>query len=166
MSNCSNLVGLTYIEGRQDCYGLMRRYYQQEWGIQLPNFARPRHFWNDESLDLYSLYADYGFEPVLDTRWEIGDTLLMPLRTQMATHAAMIVGDNQILHHLPDKLSTIESMRPRWANRATTVIRHPEVTAAQIQSSETAQLHEVLDVHIFRDPKFQEAARKAMDPGD
>lgn len=162
MSNFSNLVGLPYIAGRQDCYGLMRRYYDQVWDIQLPNFARPNQFWNDPSLDLYSLYSDYGFEPVFDARWEIGDTLLMPLRTQIATHAAMIVEDNKVLHHLPGKLSTIEPLRPRWGNLATTVIRHPEVTKAQKQSIQTVHLHEVADAHLFRDPEFQKAAERAL----
>jgi cell wall-associated NlpC family hydrolase len=166
MSNYDNLLGLPYLQGKQDCYSIARRYYAQVWGLRLPNWARPTAFWNDENLNLYKQYRTSGFVPVTDDDWQIGDTLLMPLRTQFHTHAAVIVADNKILHHLPGQLSTIESLRPKWANRATAVIRHPDVTATRADPDLTVNLHEVTNAHVFRDPKFQNAVARVMGDGE
>lgn len=160
MLSYDNLLGLPYIEGKQDCYSIARRFYRQNFDIKLPNLARPNSFWKDPNLTLYDMYRDFGFEPVIDQRWEIGDALLIPIRSSFACHAAIIVEDNKVLHHLPGRLSNVEAMRPRWSSRALHVVRHPLVHEARKQSQETILLHEVVDAEIFRDPRYQNAVEQ------
>lgn len=163
MSNFLNLVGLPYIDGRQDCYSIVRRYYEMEWGIELPNFARPDRFWEDPNLDLYSLYTRTGFVAVTDDHtYEVGDAVLMPIRSVVNSHAGVIVDDNQMLHHLPNQLSTIDPLRPKWANRVTVHLRHPDITAARQGEVEVVHLHEVIDADILRDPRVQEEIDRAL----
>lgn len=164
MSDFSEFLGLSYIEGRQDCYSIVRRYYLREWGLKLPNLARPSKFWTDPLLDLYQMYKLGGFEAVFDTSYQIGDALLMPLGTPFATHAGVIVEDNKILHHLPNKLSCIDDLRPRWSTRATAVLRHPDITATQKQNRPPSnQFHEIIDARLLRNPEFQDVLARAID---
>lgn len=155
MFNYNDLVGLPYLDGRQDCYSLMRHYYQGAWGVTLPNLARPSRFWEDPSLDLYGMYQRFGFQQVFDAKVEIGDALLMPIMTRMNSHAAAVVDDNLILHHLPGKLSSLDPLRPKWSSRALVHLRHPAVTKARDQLPTKIHLHEVLDAEILRNPKVQ-----------
>lgn len=160
MYDCNKYLGRPYVEGRNDCYGLARDFFRQEHGLELPNYARPHRFWEDPSLRLYDIYAEFGFEPVIDERIRVGDVLLIPLYAPFETHAAVVVDDVHILHHLPNRLSSLDRMRPRWTNMATKIIRHP-CTAPK----ETTQrhLHEVMDANILRDPKVKDAIAALME---
>lgn len=164
MFDYDRLVGIPYSEGYNDCYGLCRRYYREAWGITLPNLARPTSFWADPELDFYSQYQKHGFKTVLDEKLQIGDAFLIPIRTAIASHAAVLVADNLILHHLPGRLSIVESFRPKWANRVNVTIRHPKVTE-QLTKEKSApkQLHEVLDANLLRDPRIQSAIERALE---
>jgi len=163
MSNFSNLVGLPYIDGLQDCYSVGRRYYSQVWGLELPNIARPHRFWDDPDLDLYSMYQRYGFQPVFDDTPQIGDAVLMPILSRMNNHAGFVVEDNQILHHLPNQLSCVDRLRPKWMPRVTVQLRHPAIQEAQAKQKETVHLHEVIDADVFRDPRVQEEIDRVLE---
>jgi len=163
MSHYSNLIGLPYINGKQDCYSIVRRYFDQTYGLKLRNYARPDRFWEDQSLDLYKMFKLEGAKPVLDDTIEIGDVLLMPLFTPFATHACIVVGDNLILHHPPGRLSCVEPMRPKWSNRTSVVVRHPVVTAANTKHPvEQVHLHEILNAQVLQSPEFQAAAARVL----
>lgn len=164
MSHYTNLIGLPYIVGKQDCYSIVRRYFDQAYGLKLRNYARPDRFWEDQSLDLYKMFKLEGAKPVLDDTIEIGDVLLMPLFTPFATHACIVVGDNLILHHPPGRLSCVEPMRPKWSNRTSVVVRHPAVTAAHAkQPVEQVHLHEILNAQVLQSPEFQAAAARVLE---
>lgn len=163
MSELNNLLGREYIEGKQDCFSLVREYYRDHWGLHFQNYARPKEFWRDPNLNLYQLYILEGFKPVFDEAPQLGDGLLMPYMTPFATHAGVVAGDNKFLHHLPNQLSTLDPLRPKWSNRATIHLRHPAVTERQKPVKKTYHLHEVVDAQLFRDPKFQEALERAME---
>ena len=157
MSDYHNLLGRSYEPGRHDCYGVVREYYRQVWGLDLRNYARPDRFWEDPTLDLYSLYRLEGFQPVFDERYEIGDGVLMQILAPINSHAAVVVEDNVILHHLPNKLSGTDALRPKWSNRVTIHLRHPKIAAARVSKQKTVHLHEVLDADVLRSPEVQAA---------
>lgn len=163
MSNYLNLVGLPYIDGRQDCYSVCRRYYADVWGIELPNFARPNRFWDDPNMDLYSRYADQGFAPVFDGVYKTGDAVLMPLLSRINSHAGVVVDDNKLLHHLPNQLSSVDPLRPKWSNRVTVHLRHPKITEALEATQEVVHIHEVIDADILRDPRIKEAIAQELE---
>lgn len=164
MFDYSDLVGLPYDAGKRDCFSLVRGYYEKNFDLKLPNFARPTRFWEDPNLDLYAQYREFGFELVMDKPLELGDAVLMPLLTPMPTHAAVIVDDNRILHHLPNQLSRVDDLRPRWSARVTTVLRHPHITSKIQQQREVVHLHEVADANVFKNPDFQKAVEQVLEP--
>jgi len=92
--------------------------------------------------------------------------VLMPLLSVNNSHAGVIVDDGQILHHLPDKLSEVEPLRPKWSNRVAVHLRHPKVSAARRAMQTVIHLHEVIDANILRDPKIQEEIARQMGSSD
>lgn len=154
MFRYEDMQGRPYVEGRDDCYSLMREYYRKAWGLHLPNIARPMRFWEEPTLDLYSLYASFGFQAVTDEDYRVGDGLLMPIFTAFNSHAAVVVAPGKILHHLPGQLSVVDSLRPKWSGRATVHLRHPSVTPSPTPETQI-QLHEVVDAHVFRNSDVQ-----------
>lgn len=165
MFDCSDLIGLPYIPGRQDCFSIGRRFFAKHFGLKIRNYARPDRFWEDPALDLYQLYRREGFKMVADDRIQVGDVLLCSLNTPTATHACIVVADNEVLHHPPGGLSVVERMRPRWTNRAANVIRHPDVTEALKPKTQTIHLHEVVDAELFRNPEFQRTVERVLGSG-
>ena len=165
MSNFNNLIGLEYNSGIQDCLTCIRDYYRQVWDVWLPNLARPTDFWKDPNLDLYGdNYRPFGFQPVFDEQYQIGDLLIMPLRTRFATHAGVLAEDNKILHHLPGRLSSLDPFRPSWSTKVTIVARHPEVTAKiKAAKGKPVHFHEVTDASILHDPRVEEQLKRLVD---
>ena len=45
-----HLIGIEYKHGSNDCYGLIRRFYKDNFDLNLRNYARPHDWWN---TDLY-----------------------------------------------------------------------------------------------------------------
>ena len=135
-------VGQPFQMGTTDCYGLMRDYYAQEFGIILPNFARPDDFWLYD-MDLYlPRYRKLGFE-VLNGAPRHGDIILMAVASTHANHCAIVMDDGQILHHMYGRLSTIEPYKSLWRNLTVGIFRHPDVPAPS-QSSGTLDLLDIL----------------------
>lgn len=166
MSHYSDLIGLPYIDGKQDCYSIVRRYFAENYGLNLRNYARPSRFWEDDQLDLYKMFKLEGAEPVLNDSIELGDVLLMPLFTPFATHACIVVGDNLILHHPPGRLSCVEPMRPKWTNRTSVVVRHPVITAANNNKPvQQLHLHEIINAQVLQSPEFRAAAKRVLESG-
>lgn len=163
MSKYENLVGHPYVAGRQDCFSVIRDYYQQNFGIRFKNYARPDRFWEDPALDLYQLFGREGGVMVHDNSVQTGDVLLIPLMTRIAAHAAVVVGDNLMLHHPPGGLSCVEPLRPRWLSRAAMVLRHPAVVSDDY--IQTVHLHEVTDAPIFRTPEYKQTVAKLLGAG-
>ena len=164
MSNYEAFLLRPYEEGHNDCYSVLRDYILETYGLRLPNFARPTRFWEDPNLDLYGRYLSQGFVQMLDQPLALGDVLLMPIRTAMNSHAALVVADNLILHHFPGQLSSVEPLRPKWANRATCVIRHPKIYEFHQQQPQVAQLHEVINARVLENPAVQQRLTELLAP--
>lgn len=162
MFDYNSLLGRSYVEGETDCFGLMREYFFGQWGIRIPNVSRPTRFWEDPNLNLYDFHKQSDFREVIDVRPQVGDVLLMPIGTAFATHAAVLVASNQILHHLPGSLSRLDDLRPRWIDRAVSILRHPEVTRIHVQVNPPRYLQDVIDVAVLRNPDVQDAIAREM----
>lgn len=127
MVSYQHLIGMPYVEGRQDCYGLIRTYYADVFSIDLPNYARPTDWSGKADLDLLGrLYHDAGFE-VLDvhpSEWRPGDVFLIGVRNTHSNHAAVLVENGLILHHLFRSLSRTDRYAGLWRNCTLAVLRH------------------------------------------
>lgn len=125
-------IGIDFVHGSTDCYGLIRRVYDEMFGIQLRNYARPDNWW--DYPELYDLYMDNfeaeGFRLVdfdLNRGQEVGDIILMAIQSEKACHAGIYIGNGKILHHFYGRKSSIENYCRLWKNTTVAVIRHKDL---------------------------------------
>lgn len=134
------LVGRNYIHGIQDCYSIVRDFYERELGVYLPDYEREDAWW--ESKESKSLYLDgfgeAGFVEVNDLQY--GDVMLCRVgRTEHVNHAVIWLGDNGllkseqteacigsalILHHPYGRKSVREVFGHQWQERVVKVVRY------------------------------------------
>lgn len=133
------LLGREYYHGLQDCYSLVKDYYERELGITLGDYERTDAWW--ESADSKPLYLDNfkkeGFVEVGDIKKH--DLILCRLgRTEHINHALVfvddgvlkseqadrVVGNGLVLHHPYNRQSVRELYGEQWQRRAAVVIRH------------------------------------------
>jgi cell wall-associated NlpC family hydrolase len=126
-----HLVGRPFTGiGRDDCLKLMRDVYRDNFGIEISDYARP-HDWSSDTLDLMRLcYRRERFEMITDWRptdLRPGDLLCMAIGSSNANHFAVYLGDDQIIHHLYGRMSSVEVFRDFYRNSICYVLRHPDV---------------------------------------
>ncbi|MEQ1066284.1 Mov34/MPN/PAD-1 family protein [Acinetobacter sp. XH1741] len=137
------LVGRNYIHHFQDCYALVRDFYDRELGIKLPDFERKDVWWEDKDHPsiLIDNYPKAGFYEV-DTP-QYGDMLICRVpRTEHPNHCIIWLGDNAnlkseetepcigntlILHQLHDRKSIREIFGQQWSTRTVKILRHRDV---------------------------------------
>jgi len=117
------LEGRPFVHGVQDCYALVRDWYRQERGITLPDFPRADGWW-ERGEDLYlRQYRDAGFEPAHGDP-QPGDVLLMQVMSAQVNHAAIFLGDGQMLHHLYGRPSCRTPYGGYWLERTVLRVRY------------------------------------------
>jgi proteasome lid subunit RPN8/RPN11 len=117
-------VGREFAFGVVDCYALVRDWYRREFGLMLADFARRDRFWErGENLYLDS-YKSQGFHKVPFEELQYGDALLMHLDASLPNHAAVYVGDQQILHHVQGRLSSRDVLGGYYVKNTAMVVRH------------------------------------------
>lgn len=145
-----HLLGQPYIDGEQDCYGLIRSYYRDVYEIEIKNWARPIDAFRSGMDLLGGRLSDEGFELTQDSldRLHVGDLLLIAIGCKVANHTAVYVGNNYILHHLADKPSSEDTFSGAWKQRVLSAVRHPFVTEANAKGMESADLLQLLPEHV------------------
>ena len=99
-------VGREFVFGVVDCYTLVRDWYAREWSLELADFSRRDQFW-ERGENLYvDNYASQGFRRIDFSELAYGDIMLMQLGSPLHNHAAIYLGDQQILHHIQGRLSS------------------------------------------------------------
>ena len=134
------LIGRNYIHGIQDCYSIVRDFYERELDIHLIDFERQDKWW--ESKEGQSLYMDgfglAGFIEVREPRY--GDVMLCRIgRTEHVNHAVIwlggktdfkseeseaCIGSSIILHHPYGRKSVREVFGQQWQERVEKVVRY------------------------------------------
>lgn len=141
------LLNRPYVEGKDDCYGLVRDYYRMNYGFELPNYARPGDFAH-AGLDLITgnlLEEGFRIVEVPLSNLDVGDGLLMQINgSPLVNHVAVYVGNNMILHHLYQGVSKEEDYSLRWKSRTVTVVRHPDVSEENWKGLGTMDFMKVL----------------------
>lgn len=129
MIHYDNLIGREYVDGKHDCYGILRDFYSQNFDIILPNYARPKDWWNMD-MDLYmERYHKNGFRSidVLPSEYQIGDVFLISYMSKVGNHVGILVDNGKILHHFTNRLSSVDPYRGIWKNNTIAVMRHKDV---------------------------------------
>lgn len=121
------LIGRSFHHGVLDCYSLVRDYYRTEVGITLPNFERDSHWW----LKGQNLYVENfemaGFVECEPTSLRPDDVLLMQVGSPVINHAAVYLGNNQILQHCADRLSSRDVFGGGWRRATRKLLRHKQL---------------------------------------
>jgi proteasome lid subunit RPN8/RPN11 len=117
-------VGREFVFGVVDCYSLVRDWYAREWNLKLADFSRRDQFW-ERGENLYvDNYASQGFRRIDFTELAYGDLLLMQLGSTLPNHAAIYLGDQQILHHIQGRLSSRDVLGGYYVKNTAMVLRH------------------------------------------
>ncbi len=119
------LIGREFVWGVFDCFTLVRDYYRDELAIELPpNQPYEWNFWK-KGLDLYSCFEQFDFvEVTLNTEPQVHDIFLIQINSTVANHAAIYLGDGEILHHLEKQLSRRDVYGGFWQKHTRFVVRH------------------------------------------
>ena len=136
MHNYQECIGKEFEFGTEDCLTLIRRFYKIQFNIDIPNYARPKNFWQHD-LDLYGrLTHKEGFTPltVHPSEYQFGDLVLMAIQSSFASHAGVLVENGQLLHHLWGQTSCVTSYKGMFRNNTLAVMRHKDV---KLSNSET-----------------------------
>lgn len=132
------MVGLSYVEGKSDCYALMRDFYSTNYAVNMPDYARPHLWWvTNPELDLLRTHlATNGFEPYDHTPRNMrpGDGLLMQLGgCTVLNHCGVYLGNGRFLHHPFRAKSAIDLLAGPWADRVMVYCRHKEIVHQDVR---------------------------------
>ena len=123
------LVGRQWSYGIHDCYGLMRDFYLQEFGIVLDDFERGEELeWERGG---WSMFADnwqaQGFYEIEKPERK-GDVAFMQIYAPSINHAGIFAGSSNLFyHHLMGRFSELSVWGSFWKKATVKFIRHKEV---------------------------------------
>jgi proteasome lid subunit RPN8/RPN11 len=110
-------------DGRGDCYALIRDWYAEIRGIELPEFPRDDRWWENGD-DLYRVhFPDAGFVAVPADEMRPGDVVLAAIISRVPNHGGVVLPNGLVLHHLQNRLSRTEPLGP-WMRFVTHVLRY------------------------------------------
>ena len=102
------LIGRKWVWGVNDCWSLCRDYYKEKLNIDLKDWDRPissDEFIKDPCFD--RCFVDTGFRELRpDEELQKNDLVLMKMRSKGFNHIGLYLGDQLLLHHLQDRLSS------------------------------------------------------------
>ncbi|MBZ4402465.1 C40 family peptidase [Myxococcus sp. AS-1-15] len=120
----ARLVGRPFSHGVLDCFSLIRDYYAEVVGLDLPDFERPDDWWQKGGNLYLEGYERAGFVDVTGAPLREHDVLLMQLRAPVPNHAGVYLGADVVLHHLQASLSRRETYSGFWERITRRVVRH------------------------------------------
>lgn len=110
------IYDVQFRHGVNDCYSIIRKWYWQEKGVKLPDFARDHDWWTrDDDLYLRNFPAA-GFTQLGSDELLPGDVGLVQLgnaSVKSINHAFIFLGDGTTCHHLPGRLSSRDAVGGR-----------------------------------------------------
>ena len=117
-------VGREFVHGTVDCYSLCRDWYKREWGLELRNYLRRDQWWEDGQNLYLDNFEKEGFHRIPVSELQRGDALLMQLSSPVPNHAAIYIGDQQVLHHVQGRLSSRDVFGGYYLKNTAFALRH------------------------------------------
>lgn len=118
------LLGREFVHGVLDCYSLIRDWYREERGIDLPDFERREEWWTKGENLYIENFGKAGFVPVDPSEIQCGDVMIMQIMSKVPNHAGIYLGRDVMLHHLMRRLSCRETYNGYWKKNTRLVIRY------------------------------------------
>lgn len=117
-----HLLGRQFIHGSTDCYGLFRDAYHLA-GHELPDFERHDNWWRHNNELYLDNMVSSGFRQIKKDA-QPGDIILCCYASSRANHAGIYLGNQTILHHIPNQLSKREEYNERWQRMTHSIWRY------------------------------------------
>lgn len=121
-----DLLGRPFVHGINDCYSLVRDYYRTEHNLLLPNVPREDAWWTVGENLYMDQFTQHGFYKIAQSEVKPGDGFLCKIRSDVPNHAGIYIGNDLILHHLPNRLSRREPAG-LWARAVDVWLRHKDL---------------------------------------
>lgn len=119
------LVGREWCYGTLDCYSLARDWYKEEMQLELSDYERKGEWWNKGLNTFVENFTNEDFYAVnAESEPQWGDALLMQLQAPVPSHVAVYLGEDIILHHMRDRLSSRDVLSGYYRKNTTHILRH------------------------------------------
>lgn len=118
------LVGREWAFGVLDCYSIIRDWYAENRGVELPDYHRVDDFWKRGENLYMDNFRHAGFYEIPVNDLVAGDVILMTNGSAMPTHGAVYLGDGMILHHVQNRLSSRELYSGMWQQNTVGALRY------------------------------------------
>jgi cell wall-associated NlpC family hydrolase len=122
------LVGRSFVHGVLDCYSLIKDYYKRELGIELPHFERRDNWWNLGENLYMEKFTEAGFATFKGPIQKHDVVIMQVYNSPVPNHAGVYIGNDQILHHMYNRLSTRDVYGGGYFQEVTrVVVRYKEL---------------------------------------
>ena len=119
-------VGRQWAHGIVDCYTLWKDFYKGELNIEMSDYDRKDDWWHKGENLYLDNFKKEGMREVRIEDVQYGDIILMKIESPVPNHAAIYIGENLILHHVHNRLSSRDVYK--WGGyyhkMTATVLRH------------------------------------------
>ena len=121
------LEGRLFVHGVLDCYSIIKDYYSQELGIDIPEFTRQEEWWLKGDNLYMDNFEQAGFLQVPADSLRKHDVIIMQCRSEVPNHAGIYLGNMVVLQHLAGRLSSKDVYGGYWQRMTVAVVRHREL---------------------------------------
>ena len=119
------LIGRPFNYGIIDCYSLVRDWYKAELNIELRDYFRNGIWWENGENVYVDNFKNEGFHEVYLDEIKRGDVIMMQLEASVPNHLAVWLGcDQQIIHHLQNRLSSRDLYGGYYQKNTAKIVRH------------------------------------------
>lgn len=133
------LEGRSFIPFVQDCFALVRDYYSEKLGIDIPDVERDETDYNEGHKSFGAFLASIGAVRIVG-KPQKHDVLAITTRTRTGrpNHFAVYVGNGLMLHQVRGKRSGFDLWAGYWQNNTATIWRHPKLCSQPLHSTESS----------------------------
>lgn len=117
------LVGRRWSLGVSDCYTLVRDYYKTQ-GVVLNEYVRNEYQCLTRDTRFVDKAEENGFVDVTGQAPRVHDLILIQVKADVPNHAAVLVSESIILHHIQGRLSCRDPYGGYWVRNTAKVLRH------------------------------------------
>lgn len=130
-SKYSHLLDKNYSQGNTDCFSILMEFYNDIFGIEIPNYARPDGYFLPHIDLIPKIAADLGLKTRALSRIDLrdGDILTFRVASEYTNHVGIYVGNNSFIHHITATKSREDNLDQRWFRRLTGVYYMEDVQA-------------------------------------